>query len=204
LVLDIDSPRAMSLAAKTKARVITYGFSAEAHFVASHPEIIYGESNVPEGILFKVNHGARSVPVRITGTVGMHHAYPVLAAIAVGVSEGGNLLSVAQWIEEDYTPPPGRLRIIQGLSEGIILDDTYNASPSATQAALGALEDVKAKRKIAILGDMMELGKHSVEEHQKIGETVSKRRTSFCRGASHARSGKRSRCKRNERYTDVR
>ena len=173
LVLDFDSPRAMSLAAKTTARTVTYGFGEEAHFVASHAEIMYSKEGVPEGITFKINHGTRSVPIRIKGTVGQHHAYPVLAAITVSVSEGTNLVSAAQWIEEEYTPPPGRLCIIKGINDSVILDDTYNASPSAVQSALAALESVKGKRKIAVLGDMMELGKHSVEEHQKIGETVS-------------------------------
>ncbi|MEK7134143.1 MAG: UDP-N-acetylmuramoyl-tripeptide--D-alanyl-D-alanine ligase [Patescibacteria group bacterium] len=174
LVLDIDSPRAMSLAAKTTARVVTYGFAQEAHFVASHAEIVYDkESGAPEGITFKINHGTRSMPIRIRGTIGQHHAYPVLAAIAVSVSEGTNLVSAAQWIEEEYVPPAGRLRILKGIGESIVLDDTYNASPSAVQAGLAALENVKGKRKIAVLGDMMELGRHSVEEHRKIGETVA-------------------------------
>ncbi len=173
LVLDVDSPRTMSLAAKTTARTVTYGFGEEAHFVASHAEIMYGKEGAPEGITFKINHGTRSVPIKIKGTVGQHHAYPVLAAITVSVSEGTNLVSAAQWIEEEYTPPPGRLCIIKGINDSVILDDTYNASPSAVQAALAALETVKGKRKITVLGDMMELGRHSVEEHQKIGETVS-------------------------------
>ena len=173
LVLDMDSPHTMSLAKKTSARIVTYGFAPEAHFIASHPETLYDKEGVPEGISFKVNHGTRCVPVRIKGTVGQHHAYPVLAAIAVSVSEGTNLVSAAQWIEEEYVPPVGRLRILKGQNESIILDDTYNASPSAVQAALGALESVKGKRKIVVLGDMMELGKHSVSEHEKVGETVA-------------------------------
>lgn len=173
LVLDADSPRAMSLAAKTSARVVTYGFAEDAHFVASHPAIIYGTGEMPEGITFKIGSGVRSVPVCVKGIVGRHHAYPVLAAIAVAVSEGVNLVSAAQWIEEYYTPPSGRLCIIRGTDESVILDDTYNASPSAVQAALAALEEMRGGRKIAVLGDMMEWGRHSVIEHEKVGETVT-------------------------------
>jgi len=179
LVIDADSPRAMSLSKRTTARLVTYGFSEQAQFVASHPEVIYAAGDVPEGVTFKVSCGTRSVPIRVKNTIGQHHAYPVLAAIAVAVSEGVNLVSAAQWVEEKYEPPAGRLRIIPGMNDSIILDDTYNASPSAVQAALAAIETVKGRRKIVVLGDMLELGRFSVEEHEKVGETVSEAATIF-------------------------
>jgi len=173
LVLDADSSHTMSLAGKTTARTVSYGFSPEAQFVASHVEVVYMKEGTPEGISFKVNHGTRSVPVRLKGIVGDHHAYPVLAAIAVAVSEGANLVSVAQWIEEEYSSPAGRLRILKGQNDSTILDDTYNASPAAVEAALVTLGTLKCKRKIVVLGDMMELGRYSIDEHQKIGERVA-------------------------------
>jgi len=56
-----------------------------------------------------------------------------------------------------------------------LIDDTYNSSPIATESALQALAEIKyAGRKIAILGDMLELGKYSAEQHKQIGERVAK------------------------------
>ncbi len=63
------------------------------------------------------------------------------------------------------------MNIIQGIKESIIIDDTYNSSPDALREALNALAKVETTgRKIAILGDMMELGKFSIEEHKKAGD----------------------------------
>jgi len=59
---------------------------------------------------------------------------------------------------------------LPGIKTSIILDDTYNASPSAMHVALETLRDLPAKRKVAVLGDMLELGKYSVQAHQTAGD----------------------------------
>ena len=63
----------------------------------------------------------------------------------------------------------GRARIIEGINDSWLIDDTYNSSPSAVSEALAALKSSPAKRKIAVLGGMMELGKYSDEAHDKLG-----------------------------------
>jgi hypothetical protein len=70
-------------------------------------------------------------------------------------------------------PPPGRVRIIEGMKGTIIIDDTYNSSPAAVLAALDTLKMVNGKRKIAVLGDMLELGRYSAEAHKHVGERVA-------------------------------
>ena len=70
----------------------------------------------------------------------------------------------------NFTPPPGRMRVIPGLKSTTIIDDTYNSSPIAVASALETLREIKGtKRKIAVLGDMLELGKYSSDEHEKVG-----------------------------------
>lgn len=73
----------------------------------------------------------------------------------------------------EVAPPPGRMRIIPGIKGTTIIDDTYNSSPTAVAAALTALREVKyVKRRIAVLGDMLELGRFSQREHERVGELV--------------------------------
>lgn len=130
---------------------------------------------------FKLNYGPNSLPVNVMGTVGRAQINSVLAAIAVGVSEGINIVSLASSIQRHETPP-GRLKIIKGLKGSVILDDTYNSSPKALSEALDAVEEIKTRalrqggtsKKIAILGDMMELGKYAKGEHEKAGEKAAK------------------------------
>jgi UDP-N-acetylmuramoyl-tripeptide--D-alanyl-D-alanine ligase len=67
------------------------------------------------------------------------------------------------------------MRLIRGIKDTLVIDDTYNASPAATIAALETLAMIAPKgRKIAAIGDMLELGRHSGEEHRKIGAEVAK------------------------------
>jgi len=74
-----------------------------------------------------------------------------------------------------HTPPPGRMRLLSGIKETTIIDDTYNASPVAMERAIMTLKEIKGvKRRVAVLGDMMELGRFSVREHEKVGELVAK------------------------------
>ncbi len=74
-----------------------------------------------------------------------------------------------------YKPPTGRMGIIEGIKGTLIIDDTYNSSPAAVMAALDATALLKRflaerpHRVIAVLGDMLELGRHSVVEHRKMG-----------------------------------
>jgi UDP-N-acetylmuramoyl-tripeptide--D-alanyl-D-alanine ligase len=67
------------------------------------------------------------------------------------------------------------MRIMPGLMESLIIDDTYNSSPTACERALATLKELKGvRRRIAVLGDMLELGQYSVAEHMRIGELAAK------------------------------
>ena len=67
------------------------------------------------------------------------------------------------------------MRLLPGMNGSIIIDDTYNSSPAAAESALQSLSELRgAKRKIAVLGDMLELGQFSSREHERIGEIAAK------------------------------
>ena len=65
------------------------------------------------------------------------------------------------------------MRLISGIKDTMIIDDSYNSSPVAAEVALQTLKKVEAKRKIVALGDMRELGSYAKEEHQKLGKSVA-------------------------------
>src|SRR6185369_4249562 len=78
-------------------------------------------------------------------------------------------------LAESYEPPAGRGRLIEGKNGSVVIDDSYNSSPVAVEYALKTLKDFpRAKRRIAVLGDMLELGRYSVTEHERIG-TLARR-----------------------------
>lgn len=172
-ILGGDDIAVAELGEKTKAHVITFGFDPDADFVASNYRILSmgGDEPHPEGIIFKVDADGVSLPVRISNAFGRHHVYPALAALAVGKIAGYNLVEMSESLSK-YEAPPGRLKLLGGVKGSFILDDTYNSSPVALRAALDTLRDLTAKRKIVVLGDMLELGKYTIEAHKSMAEYI--------------------------------
>lgn len=172
LVLNGDDEHVRSLQKEFKNKAILYGFEEGCSVRASHMQTVYGK-NGPTGIRFRVNYEGLHESFYIQGAVGKTHIYPVLAACAVRTALGMSIHGTGE-LFEGYVPIPGRIRLLSGIQGTTILDDTYNASPAAVHAALDTLEELKGEgRKIAILGDMLELGKYSVEEHRKVGHRVA-------------------------------
>jgi len=175
LILNGDDDRVWEMRSEFRSVAHTYGFDKRNDVIASHMETIYDpqEGGAPIGTRFRVNYSGGSVPVVINGGVGKTHVYPVLAACAVGLQAGMNMVSIGEALRA-YKPIAGRMRLLEGAAGSTLIDDTYNASPIATMAALETLREVKTKgRKIAVLADMLELGKHSIEAHRALGVAVA-------------------------------
>lgn len=171
LVVNQDDEDALALQDLTKARVVRYGERGE-EFGFEHYRTMYDEGGLPEGITYKVTHQGANFPVRLYGVLGKTPVYASLAALAVAKALELNILESAGHLEEMRTPP-GRLKLIRGLKDTMVIDDTYNASPVATEEALSTLRNLEVKRKIAVLGDMLELGGYSDGEHLRIGTVAS-------------------------------
>lgn len=170
-ILNFDDERVRGMIGRGRAKVLGFGFSQEAELRASDLKI-NAEDLSQAYINFKVNYSGSSVPVRLEGILGGHQVYPVLAAVGAGLFFGMNLVDISQALR-DYRPPRGRMNILAGLKHSWIIDDTYNASPAATLSALEALTAIEAPRKIAVLGDMLELGSLSEEAHRQVGERAA-------------------------------
>jgi UDP-N-acetylmuramoyl-tripeptide--D-alanyl-D-alanine ligase len=103
---------------------------------------------------------------------GKHNIYSALAAAAVGLEFGVGIGSIKSTLQ-DFPSSTQRMEILR-VGKIAILNDTYNANPDSTTAALDTLRNIQCKgRKIVVLGDMLELGAHSREEHRKIGLQVA-------------------------------
>jgi UDP-N-acetylmuramoyl-tripeptide--D-alanyl-D-alanine ligase len=163
-ILNGDDPRVEAMSSMTTARVLLYGLSPDCHLRASHIE-----SRGLDGIRFRMHYGRETLHVKVP-LLGRHSIHTALAAAAVGVTEGQAWGSIVAGLRDLAV----QLRLIAtpGMRGSTIIDDSYNASPTSTLAALNLLAELKG-RKIAVLGDMSELGSYAEEGHRKVGRRVA-------------------------------
>ncbi len=155
--------------ANVRQQAIGYSRFLPSQFVASDDGIYY-EDDVPAGVKFIVKHFEEAQLVKVQGAIGLQLVYTYIGAVAVGMQCGIALADAAKALF-DHAPAPGRMRVIPGLKGSTIIDDSYNASPIAVEQALQTMKELKhAKRRIAVIGDMLELGRFSAREHERVGE----------------------------------
>lgn len=173
-IANADDERVLQLAANAKTKVLRYGFGAQADIRGENPQIAFegDEIKVPVGMSMQVIYGSEKKEVLIRGVLGEHILGAGLAAIAAAIARGISLQNAAKDLS-GWQTAPGRMRIISGKNGATIIDDSYNSSPIALQSALETLRSIPATHRIAVLGDMLELGKYSEEEHAKIGEIAA-------------------------------
>ncbi len=170
-VLGADDLTVLDMRHRTHAHVHTFGLGEGADVRASDVRLRLDGSR-PLGISFDIQSGGNTMPASITGTVGDGAARAAAAAVAVGAALGVGLADAVQALVA-LRPPPGRLRILDGIRSSIILDDSYNASPAAMHLAIDTVRHVPAMRHMLVLGDMLELGEHSIQAHQAIGSMAA-------------------------------
>ena len=169
LVLYGDDKKVADLAQKVTQNVVTFGVSEAATVTASDISVAYDVNQKPEGMFFKLNYKRNSIPVKILGVLGAQQVYPVIAAATVGIVKNISITKIVESIAS-HVYPKGRMNIIAGLNGSILVDDSYNSSPDALREGLNTLASIQTTgKKIAVLGDMMELGSFSAEEHRKAG-----------------------------------
>ncbi len=174
LLVNADDPTTSAIMPTGNQKRYTYGISASADMRIGSPDILYtgDENQIPTGIQAMYNIGDEEYMLSVYNTVGAHALDNALAACAVG-----SLLRIPadvcakSFLKHDA--PPGRMKLIDGIKDTILIDDTYNASPIATVSALETLQMIRNKgRKCAVLGDMLELGIQSHTAHEDIGKLV--------------------------------
>jgi len=174
-ILNADDERIVALKDKIRAPILSYGFSEVAHIKVIN-QTFGSEGMELKGINFKISYEGKTIPVRLPHIIAEHLIYAALAAIAIGIYFKINLVEIAV-ILENYSSPSGRMNLVPGIKNSEIIDDTYNASPKSTLVALDALDKLSKKRKIAVLGDMLELGEESEKGHREVAEKVFRMKT---------------------------
>jgi len=175
LILNKDDEAVFDMKTKTKNYTITYGFSEGADVLGTSDNIFYDGSGEPKGVIYRVEAGGSSLPVVIEGVLGKNHIYASLGALALAYGLKFNMVNAVN-VLKNYQAPPGRMHLLNGTNDTLIIDDTYNSSPFACEAGLKTLEQIKNKgRKIAVLGDMLELGRHTKEAHENIGKIAKEK-----------------------------
>lgn len=162
-VLNADDPRVARMAARTPARVLTYGLGpADVEAAAVEPA-------GTKGMRFRLRTpaGERDAAIPVVGRHAVHNA---LAAAAVGLAAGLDLDEVVRGLAGTTTPEHrGELIRLGGVT---IVDDTYNAAPASMFAALDLLAGLRGRR-VAVLGEMLELGEQSAEGHRAVGRAAA-------------------------------
>lgn len=159
-ILNYDDPLVRDMAQETEARVFYYGLSPEADLWADEVEGLG-----LDGIKFRLHFQGETIYMKVP-LIGRHSVHTVLRAAAVGLVEGLSWEEINRGLRSEQTQL--RLVAVRAESGALILDDTYNASPKSMLADLNLLEEM-AGRKIAVLGDMLELGLYEDQGHRKVG-----------------------------------
>lgn len=159
-ILNYDDPWVRAMSAKTQARVLFYGLEPPAELWADNIE-----GMGLEGIRFRLHYHNEVLHLRVP-LIGAHSVHTVLRAAAVGLTEGLTWGEIIEGLQ--YAHAQLRLVAVRAQSGALILDDSYNASPESTLAALNLLKELEGRR-IAVLGDMLELGPYERQGHEIVG-----------------------------------
>ena len=173
-ILNWDDPWVKAMASVTRARIFRYGTTPEADLWADE---VRGMGM--EGIRFRFHYRRQgqerveTLSVRVP-LLGSHSVQTALCAAAAGLVEGLGWDEIIVGMQS--TPGQLRLVIVPGINGSTVIDDTYNASPASMIAALNLLADVEPKgqgRRVAVLGDMRELGDYTDEGHRLVGRRAA-------------------------------
>lgn len=170
LVICADDEHARRYASRVDATVTTFGFAADAGVRIERvaPEVTDdGVAGMEASLAIR----GMSHHFRVPGALGRTQMLAPAAAVALACALGYSIEDAIAGLGR-YVPPPGRMRLFSGIRGSLIIDDTYNASPAAAVEALAALKSAGGERRIVAIGDMLELGRYSVAEHERIGSLV--------------------------------
>lgn len=159
-VLNFDDALVRQMAEKTQAQVFFYGLDSQADLWADNVEGLG-----LEGISFRLHFHAEVLHLRVP-MIGRHSVHTALRAAATGLVDGLGWQEIVTGLRSSMA----QLRLVAVRTPGgaLLLDDTYNASPESTLAALNLLSELDG-RKVAVLGDMLELGPYEQQGHEMVG-----------------------------------
>ncbi|MEK9165792.1 MAG: UDP-N-acetylmuramoyl-tripeptide--D-alanyl-D-alanine ligase [Patescibacteria group bacterium] len=172
-VLNFDDENVKKMAGKTRARILAYGLNnQEAAIRAQDVKVILKDNQI--GLYFKLLYKDTATPVFAPNISAAHQIYSLLAAATCASIYKLTILEIAQGLEK-FQSLPGRFTVKKGQNNTWLIDDSYNAAPVSVCAALQSLLDFPTgKRRIAVLGDMLELGSFEDKGHRCVGECAAR------------------------------
>jgi len=178
-ILNYDDEAVRQLGEGIKAKILTYGLKDRADVRATNYDLRLNAGDNVSELNFKLEFRGSSVPARLFNVLGVQHLYSALAATAVGIIFNVNLVEISEALKE-FQPLPGRMHLIRGIKNSLIIDDSYNAALLSVEAALDSLEIFgnnppagRQGRKIVVLGDMLEIGEYAPEAHRRVGRKAA-------------------------------
>lgn len=171
-ILNFDDINSKSLALNCEGTVLYYGTDPQKCTVWAGNIKVENYTTT-----FELNLGAERAKVNLK-LLGLHQVYNSLAAALLGVVNDIPLTKIKIALES-IEPQEHRLQPILGPNNSVILDDTYNSSPAAVEAAIDTLLTIPAKRRIIVLGEMKALGKYSEKLHRQIAQRIYKEKLDF-------------------------
>lgn len=164
-ILSWDDENVRRMSHVTKSTVMFYGTDPQNCYVW------VGKIKVTfSGTSFSIHIRGEEYKME-TQLIGSHHVNNLMAAICVGITQGMNMKEISQAITK-LKPLDGRLNIESGPRNTVILNDSRRANPASTIAGLQTLDKLPAERKIAVIGEMGELGKYNEEGHKSVGRFI--------------------------------
>ena len=176
LVYNGDDDLLAPYVAAVKCKKISYGETEDSDICIEDSHIEYSSEGVPIGTICVVD----KKEITLTGVLALHFGYVVAAAYAAARELGVSKKDIQKNIAEKYEPTPGRMHVLKGRNECVLIDDSYNSSPVALIEALHTLKKIKTNRdgtagkKIAILGEMAQLGFAKIDAYKKVSDELEK------------------------------
>lgn len=171
-VLNQDDEEVIKLINQCNCQVRSYGASKESSVQISRVNLI--EQDRQYGTSFRLTYQNKSQEIFLPSILGKQHAVAIASAVTVGLILNLELSDIVAQIK-NYQPALGRTNLIKGIKDSWIIDDTYNSSPQSAQVALEILQKLPTKgEKLAVLGDMLELGNITETAHQDLGKLIVK------------------------------
>ncbi|PKM91463.1 hypothetical protein CVU82_02605 [Candidatus Falkowbacteria bacterium HGW-Falkowbacteria-1] len=177
-IINFDNDYIKDVKNDLKNPVLSYGINSQADIIAKDVNFVFPEGDLDEvfyGAIFKLEYKGSIVPVSLPRAISLPAVYSLLSAFSVAVSMGFHLIDLTDCVKE-FKNPKGRMNLLKGIKNTVIIDDTYNSSPESSKFALDFLKRVKKdknRKKFVVLGDMLELGHYSEEGHSLVGKKIS-------------------------------
>lgn len=161
-IVNADQPEVMESTKGIKAQVMTFGKSKTA--TVRIIDINQSEA----GTRFTFSFEDQTATLELKALLPEHYAYSFAAALCIALDEGNSLQEGCDLLVKNFVMPAGRMSLFEGIQDTLLIDSSYNSSPGPTGDALELLKLFPKRRKVAILGDMRELGEEAKTTHQQI------------------------------------